>query len=112
MGHTDMVNRRVGMEVIEGAEAGDNRGQGSRNVGIAGVGVMVFSVDAIVMDLGVNACATWPAVPLKSTKRPPAGTLLAGPLLREPLGDLADIAGRRPELRPELLRRKPAVKVR
>ena len=32
--------------------------------------------------------------------------------LREPLGDLADIFARRSELRAELLRREPAVKVR
>ena len=43
------------MEVVEGAEPGDQRGQGSGYIGIAGVGVMVLPVDAIAMDFGVKS---------------------------------------------------------
>src|ERR1700691_1737939 len=108
-----MVDLRLGVEVVQSAETGDHRSQGSGNVGIAGVGVMVLPVDAIAMDFGMERLRHLARRAAKVHKEPAGGyAVQPESMLREPLGDFADVCARRPELRPELLWCKPAVKVR
>ena len=42
---------RPAMEVVERPEAGDNGRQGTRNIRIAGIGIVILSIDAVMMDL-------------------------------------------------------------
>ena len=113
MGYAEMVDLRLGMEVVEGSETGDHWGQGSGNVGIAGVRVMVLSVDAIAMDFGVEGLRHLACSAAKVYKEAAGGyAVQREAMLCEPLGDLADVFARRPELRAELLWCEPVVKVR
>ncbi len=113
MGYSEMAGHGVGMEVVQGAKAGDHRGQGSGYVGIAGVGVVVLPVNAIAMDFGME-CLRHLARGAAKVHKEASGGYAVQPesMLRQPLGDLTDVFARRSELRAELLRRKPAVKVR
>ncbi len=73
---------------------------------------MVLPVDAIAMDFGVKRLCHLARGAAEVHKEAAGGhAVQLESLLREPLGDLADVFARRPELRAELLRRKPAVKV-
>ena len=113
MGYAQMAGHGLGMEVVEGAKAGHHRGQGSGYVRIAGVGVVVLSVDAIAMDFGVERLRHLAGGAAEVHKKAAGGYAVESEsMLREPLGDLADVFARRPELRAELLGCQPAVKVR
>ena len=108
--NAEVPELRLRMEVVEGAEAGDDRGQGSRNVGIAGVGVMALPVDSIAMDLRVERLRHLACGAAEVYKEPSRGDVVhRKSMLRKPLGNLPEVAGRRPELFAELLRRKPPV---
>ena len=89
----------VGMEVVQGAKAGDQWRQGRGNVGIAGVGVVVLPVHAIAMDFGVECLRHLACGAAKVHKEAPGGySVQPESVLREPLGDLAEVLARRPEL--------------
>src|ERR1700733_8117326 len=106
MGHAEMVNLRMGVEVVEGAESGDDGSQRGGNVGFAGVSVMVLPMDAIAMDFGMERLGHQARSAAKVHKQAAGGyAVQRKSMLREPLGDLADVFARRPELRAELLRR-------
>src|SRR5258708_40011574 len=51
MGGVGMSGRGPGMEVVEGPKAGDDGRQGTGNIRIAGIGIMILSVDAEMVDL-------------------------------------------------------------
>ncbi len=103
---------RPGMEVVEGPKAGDNGRQGTGNIRIAGIGIVILSVDAVVMDLRMerlrHLAGGSAEVHEKATGR---DVIESEPMLREPLGNLPDVLGRRPEPLAELLRCQPPVKV-
>ena len=112
-GGAQIARMRLWMKVVECAKAGDEGGKGSGNIGIADVCVMVFAVDAVVMDFGMEGMRQLARGAAEIHEEPSGGYIVDGEtMLREPAGHFRDVAARRPKVRAELLGRKPAMKVR
>src|ERR1700760_3368766 len=109
----DGAGGRPRAEVVEGPKAGDYGRQGTGNRWIADIGIMILTVDTVMMDLRVerprHLAGGSAEVHKKTTDR---DVVNPETLLREPMGNLPDVLGRRREPVAELLRCQPAVEVR
>jgi hypothetical protein len=103
---------RPGMEVVERAEAGDEGRQDTGNIRIADIGIVIPSVNAVVMNFRMERLRHLAGGTAEVHKKTPGRDVIESePMLREPLGNLPNILGRRPEPLAELLRCQPAVEV-
>jgi hypothetical protein len=112
MGHTQVMNLGLGMQVIERTEAGNDGGQISGDRWIGCVGVVLFFADAVAMDLGMEGVGHLAGIAAEVDEEAACGHAVDGEsLLGEPLAYFLDVAGRWAELLIELLRGQPMVEV-
>jgi hypothetical protein len=112
MGDAQVTHLGMGMEVIQGSEAGDNRGQRSRNIGITGIREMVLSTHPVAMDFRMERLCHLASGSAEVHEETTLRHMVEfETLLNQPLGNLLHVVARGPKSLPELLRCEPLVEL-